>query len=236
VPSGAGMGEDSPSREPTRGARSRTAEWVTARATQITAVVAALALVVSLVSLLTQLLADRADAEQRAQAELRSNASRVRVWEGNDAIVIQNGSPIALMFPILRWVSRRTAADLRGWGIGPWSVGSPRPDASPPADYDYLKNDYIGLFIVGPTLEPCTRWTLSYSVPEIEPIYQYYVFEGVSFDDANGSWMAHSGPGLLVGPDYRPSFAPGMNVAIQSLFWDPKYARADYVQGCSVSA
>jgi hypothetical protein len=86
-------------RTPVRPRRSATADWVMARATQLTALVAAAALGLSIFT------AVRQDSFQRAEADarLRANASRVQAWQSNSVVIVQNASPTALQLVFLEW-------------------------------------------------------------------------------------------------------------------------------------
>jgi hypothetical protein len=149
-------------------------EWITARATLLSAIAAVFAVVVSLVALGWQVVDSHSQEEAKRQAESRTNASRVQVWQGASGIIVQNGSPAALTWPSLVW---RRETD----------------DSTVPERF---------ILAMSTPLEPCTRWTSSTSTPKIQFIDRAFRLDGVLFLDSYGGWMVDTFRGAITGPDY----------------------------------
>lgn len=100
--------------------RSPAAEWVTARATQLTALIAFAALVVSVLALWKQ----EADQNNQREAALRVNASRVHPWFDERGYTVQNSSSAALGPLVLTWISSVPSSDTTLLQVG-WSTLEP---------------------------------------------------------------------------------------------------------------
>ncbi|GIM93809.1 hypothetical protein Ato02nite_056020 [Paractinoplanes toevensis] len=94
--------------------------------------------------------------------------------DGKLAVLVQNGSSVALTFVFLMWENPVNT----------------EPKIQITA-------------VVEQKLEPCTRWTLGLDHPKFAPVRELFL-DGVAFIDANGAWKVDSLLGELEGPHYGP--------------------------------